>query len=50
MADIELRFIGEIERPAFLRTMAVGFGSTMTDEDMKVSTRPLTDSPRTRSA
>ena len=41
MADIELRFIGEIERPAFLRTMAVGFGSTMTDEDMKVSTRPL---------
>ena len=41
MADIELRFIGEIERPAFLRTMALGFGSTMTDDDMKVSTRPL---------
>lgn len=41
MADIDLRFIGEIERPAFLRTMAVGFGFTMTDDDMKVSTRPL---------
>ena len=41
MADIELRFIGEIERPAFMRTMAVGFGSTMTDDDLKVSTRTL---------
>ena len=41
MNDIDLRFIGEIERTAFLRTMALGFGSTMTDDDMKVSTRPL---------
>ena len=44
MADIELRFIGEIERPAFLRTMAVGFGSTMTDDDVKVSARTLRNS------
>ena len=27
MNDIDLRFIGEIERTAFLRTMALGFGS-----------------------
>lgn len=44
MADIDLRFIGEIERPAFLRTMAVGFGSTMTDDDVKVSARTLRNS------
>ncbi len=44
MADIDLRFIGEIERPTFLRTMAVGFGSTMTDDDMKVSARTLRNS------
>ncbi len=44
MADTDLRFIGEIERPAFLRTMAVGFGSTMTDDDVKVSARTLRNS------
>ena len=44
MADIDLRFIGEIERPAFMRTMAVGFGSTMTDDDVKVSARTLRNS------
>lgn len=44
MADIDLRFIGDIERPAFLRTMAVGFGSTMTDDDVKVSARTLRNS------
>ena len=41
MADIELRFIGEIERPAFLRTMALGFGNGMTDEELPVVGRPL---------
>lgn len=41
MPDIELRFIGESERAAFLRTMSLGFGATMTDEEMKVSARPL---------
>ena len=44
MADIDLRFIGEIERPAFLRTMAIGFGATMTDDDVKVSARTLRNS------
>ena len=36
-----MRFIGEIERPAFMRTMAVGFGSTMTDDDVKIGARTL---------
>ena len=41
MNDIDLRFIGEIERTAFLRTMALGFGRAMSDEEMPIAARPL---------